>query len=580
MALRITHLDGPLAGKVQDFPNNKARISIGRVGGDIDVRYPDDFTAVSREHLVLVEGPGIYRLDVSVDKPVFINGKEALQDQEIKGTVEAQLGGKDGPRLRLEVNPDNLGPVTVKREAMVGMADRVKKSGRMTQWVAGAVVAIAAAVVALYFVLHEETVNLAKFFDDQKAQGATQVSAEVLQKARDSVYMVIIEDASGDSGAGTAWVVDKENGILATNSHVAEITEELGAGQSLVVRSPVAPYTTHVVQRVVVHPGYHRFDDVVGAFGPVVKAADKQILDAGLIGAYDVALLYVDQADKLAPALPIASDDELRKLDAGYAVGYVGYPMEGMALTANAKQPTPQSKLGNVTVVTDYFNVRRNAEVNQLIQHDLGATGGASGSPIINAKGEVVAVLSAVNFYFLDGQVRIPSGVGINFGQRADLVRELLENTAQEKLPAYEASWKEALGAFTDFRSVLPEMLVSDWQYWYGFTEGPTILSEEAGKLGPMNDEWGYPVARFAVPVDQYGLYGVYAIADGTEDINLSVVRDGEVVMWDDYPDWYATVGSELDKGSVIQIVVTGPEEGVPFKLKAFFWPLEPPPPQ
>lgn len=84
MSLRITHIDGPLAGRVDNFPSNKARILIGRVGGDVDVRFPDDFTTVSREHLVLVEGPGIYRLDLSVDKPVLINGKEALQDQELK----------------------------------------------------------------------------------------------------------------------------------------------------------------------------------------------------------------------------------------------------------------------------------------------------------------------------------------------------------------------------------------------------------------------------------------------------------------------------------------------------------------
>jgi hypothetical protein len=236
---------------------------------------------------------------------------------------------------------------------------------------------------------------------------------------------------------------------------------------------------------------------------------------------------------------------------------------------------TPQTKLGNITVVTDYFNVRRRPDANQLIQHDLGATGGASGSPIINAQGEVVAVLSAVNFYFLDdGSIRIPSGVGINFGQRADLVRELLDGTAQDKLASYEEQWREGLQGFTDLRSVLPGLLVNDWAYYYGFTEAPTVLQETGGELGPMDDDVGFPSARFAVPVDQYGLYVVYAIGSDNEDFNLAVVRDGEVVLWDDSPAWYASVGSEFDKGPVLQIIVTGPTEGADFQLKAFFWPL------
>ena len=146
MAIRITHLDGPLAGQVQQFGNDKERILIGRVAKDADVRFPDDYTAVSREHVVLVQGPGIYRLDLSIDKPVFIDGREALQDEELKGTVEMQLGGADGPRLRLEINPGITGATTVKRTSMESTATKLKGTRRVTAYIGAAVIAIIVAV--------------------------------------------------------------------------------------------------------------------------------------------------------------------------------------------------------------------------------------------------------------------------------------------------------------------------------------------------------------------------------------------------------------------------------------------------
>ena len=49
-----------------------------------------------------------------------------------------------------------------------------------------------------------------------------------------------------------------------------------------------------------------------------------------------------------------------------------------------------------------------------LLQHDLPATGGASGSPIVGASGRVVALLNAGNLFMVNGD-RVPNAALINF---------------------------------------------------------------------------------------------------------------------------------------------------------------------
>jgi hypothetical protein len=71
--------------------------------------------------------------------------------------------------------------------------------------------------------------------------------------------------------------------------------------------------------------------------------------------------------------------------------------------------------------------------------------GGASGSPVFNKRGEVIALFNAANLVTI-GQIRIPTVI-INFAQRADLVNEILDVKVETIAAARDAEWKKRLAS-------------------------------------------------------------------------------------------------------------------------------------
>lgn len=579
MALKITHIDGPLAGRTQSFGDDKARIVFGRDASKCDVVWPADYVAVSRQHFALVQTTGGYRFELG-DNPVLVDGKTAYQDQYIETNVELQLGDASGPRMNLAIERGAaaaMAETKVYKNKNVSAHEIAAKSKKRLGIVSGLVAVIAIAVgIALWQINTVEPVDIAKYTEqiksDLQKELATTVSPETLEKARDSVYLVIVRDKDGNEvGAATAWVVGP--GVLATNAHVGSIFNELQPGMELLVRSPKRPYLTHQVTSVDIHPGYKAFDQAVAEYEPVVLGLYGQMDSPSLVPAYDVALMYVDKPEVLGPPLPIASNDELEHLLPGMAVAYIGYPSEQLSVTDAIRAPNPVIQSGGTLVgITDYFNVRREDNVNHLVQHNLGATGGASGSPIIDAKGEVVAVLSGGNI-IITPEGRAPSAVGINFGQRADLVRELLDHVADEKIVEYQHIWAEGLALFDNFRSALPKVFLSDLKGWVGSDTEPTVVDSKDGeKIGPLKEDWGVKATIYDYDVKP-GKFGFYAIADGEQDINIAVVQDGQVLVLNNDKDWHPIVGTEIEKEGKIQVVVYSTDEGVPYSYRGFTWP-------
>ena len=243
-----------------------------------------------------------------------------------------------------------------------------------------------------------------------------------------SVYVCAVVDSGTPMAQGTAWSLG--DGKLATNSHVADLFNNRQRGQVFIVRSSSRPPVDLRIERVTLHPGYERWKELSQRYGPF----PCQGFQGSMPAAYDVAILHVhpDDCDNLAPALPIADRLHLPEIRKGDPIALVGYPMENQAGGGvNMLAPDSQARIGTVARSTNYWLA--NDDSNPLlIGLDLQSAGGASGSPIINSRGEVIAVNSSGNYQFLEVEKvlrRIASGGA--YGQRVDVLLDLLEGTAE-----------------------------------------------------------------------------------------------------------------------------------------------------
>ncbi len=112
MGLRIRFLDGPKAGKVLPVDPKHSKVVLGRDPARCTIAFPADETAVGREHCALRRTLDRYRLVISGDHLVLVDGQPARDGQELGDSAELQLG-PDGPRLIVEtLNPDSRLPPT------------------------------------------------------------------------------------------------------------------------------------------------------------------------------------------------------------------------------------------------------------------------------------------------------------------------------------------------------------------------------------------------------------------------------------------------------------------------------------
>ena len=421
--ITLTRLTGFGRGKTEKF--NRDAISLGTDAG-CDLRFdPTWDKTVSPHHLQLGWKSGQLWLTDSSKAGTLLRGQK-VTSAAVEPGAEIELGA-GGPKIKVDyVKPAAAlaapapvartaePPLVMQSAAMapaaatpIAAAAGSAKSGAGTPgWVWGLVAALVMAVAAgVFFMTREEA--------PEKAL------ARVAKDYADAVALVVLVHPKLNNGQpepiATAWAIGPH--VYATNSHVStpvkEVLDNGGSAYLVINRNPDKKLK---ITKAVIHP---RYDKEELNFEGKPHAAP----------AYDVGLLYTD--DTAPKVFKLAPRAELEKLDSGYRVGFLGFPMEGMSGGGvELRSPVATMQSGIITSVTDFWLSSAAFEKRLLVQHNLGAAGGASGSPIFNSRGEVVAILNAGNIIgsvsFETGKIaRAPSAVMVNFSQRIDLVRDI-----------------------------------------------------------------------------------------------------------------------------------------------------------
>lgn len=624
MALQILFQGGPRAGQSLEFGDDVATITIGRDADKCDVLFPPDETTVGRQHCALRLQLGRYRLVLNEENAVWLNGEIASDDQELSEECDLQLG-EGGPLLVVRATSNqglpstntfvNHGPGTT-----TVVQQSSAKSRRAAALSLLAIVLIAGVGGLTYLIwkqnqastvvqqrqLEDVQVRLAEEIDlsgqqrlamqqaeekfaalDREIAQTDRGMAAALNTAMQSVYLVLIRDGYGNESVfATAWVVDRERGILATNAHVAESFDSLREDEKFVVRSNEAVPRDFVIQSVRIHPGYDAFEKLWNEYDPTVRASLTHTESIRMPGpACDVALMYVDTLEGLAPALQLAESETLRVIGSGDLVGAVGFPSEGLVLGGvNKESPTPVSHMAYVVSMTDFFGVDDTRFENRLlIQHAIPTIGGSSGSPIINRDGRVIAIHSGGNVIGQAASARIKSSARINLAQRADLIKELLDDTATDRQKARTQNWKEEIQRYYVKRKdadldVSIDRRVDDWRHELarGGEYAVTTRLVSANEIPGDGKEHSITVS-----LDQPGPCLFLAIGETGSQIRLDVFETREGQRFRRHfgfgqEDWLKSAAFETAAGGELETVVENEGDATPVKLHVFVAAREP----
>jgi hypothetical protein len=297
MPIRITLADGPEAGRTFEFPDAHPVVTVGR-HPSCDVVFAAEATRVSRYHLAFERKLARYRLGMQADNPVFIDGEEAFEGDELPAAAVVTLGGPNGPTLKVETIEDDDLPATqryARHDSAARLAAHLARRVQLGLTVLAALVVTVA--LALGWMQHADRQDLAALLAAARqgdAVGGEQLAAR-LREAQRSVYLVAAKDAQGITPFGTAFVV--EGGVLVTSAHVAEQFAGMGDGLTLVVRAAGTPVRDLRVVKTTTHPHYRRFEDAWRAYGPLAAGAGGTSRPIVGTGGYDIAVLQVAPED-------------------------------------------------------------------------------------------------------------------------------------------------------------------------------------------------------------------------------------------------------------------------------------------
>lgn len=232
----------------------------------------------------------------------------------------------------------------------------------------------------------------------------------LVHRLHPSIFLV-----GSQEGRGTAWVISKENRLLATNAHVADIMHS-GGGKMYAIGNGTS--RVFDVEQVYYHPGVLRL-----AGDMAVRMADPGKGDVYPNSA-DVAVLKLAPGDPLPDAIPLASPDEILGDLLAKPCAMLGYPgSDTTAWPRLGEKVEATFHQGVVCRVSDFTNdVNAPEDRLQFLQHSMANFPGFSGSPIFLTNGHVIALNNS-------GMMAEKGGITtqLSFGVRVDCLWECLK---------------------------------------------------------------------------------------------------------------------------------------------------------
>jgi S1-C subfamily serine protease len=586
----IKHLTGPLAGTEQRIPPKLDRVVFGR-SIDCEVIYPPDETNVSRHHFALVrKASGDWTADLFGRPFVAINGIPADPGMAISTGSTIELGKRGGPSFQCILQPDrridNL-PLTEVQEKAEGprlvalRARLIAGTARKIAVIGLGVGVLAAAGATFYF---RQTISesarleraISESLRSRTRVAGVQFDAGIRSRLARSVYLVSLRDAQNrERGVGTAWPISAR--LLATNAHVAEVMEKLGEGETMVVREPGENGKTYKVVSHTIHPAYKVFQNFVEADPLYLESFRGKNQVADLNSAYDVALLQVAGELPADSQLQLAEKDDLKALSVGDAIATVGYPMEGISGSlAQVISPSPEGHVGSITGLTDFFYLPADFEHSRLIHHDLPAVGGQSGSPIIGATGRVIALLNAGNIVLQGSGDRAPSAALINYGQRADLLRDILPGAAGSQLATEQKYWMLQTAHFKrGFDLIVPEILARSKPRGYTTTTlvDDLIFNLSEKHRARQQDGSFHRLAGHALVIERGTPYLFLAYARETVDIQLYLSANDKIIAQETDMKWFPAISIRPSATAQATVWTVSPaDRDVSYRLQIYKW--------
>ena len=137
--------------------------------------------------------------------------------------------------------------------------------------------------------------------------------------------------------------------------------------------------------------------------------------------------------------------------------------------------------------------------------------------------------------FFVDGR-RIPNAVLVNLAQRVDLVRDMLDGTAEQKLADAREHWRSVTETFVSAKGFMPEVLLKKLQPEEGLS--PRLIVETTRKMNAKssgkrtaegNADLYVNLAAIPLKLSPSADYVFMVLAEG--DAGLAVIVDGRVAV-------------------------------------------------